>query len=79
MAYSSDVPGVTVAAGDDFCPAPTAESDPVVSFKPCGKKKTGIVMPCNGHPGFWRMPASNHLTPPGRRMSFNPSGSRRRA
>ncbi|WP_152558312.1 hypothetical protein [Devosia sp. LC5] len=52
MAYSSDMPGVTIPAGDDFCLAPLAESDPVVSFKVCGKKKTGIVMPCNGHPGI---------------------------
>ncbi len=52
MAYSSDVPSVAITAADDVCFAPAAESDPVVSFKPCGKKQTGIVMPCNGHPGI---------------------------
>jgi hypothetical protein len=53
MAYSSDVPSVAItAAADDFCLAPGEQSDPVVSFKVCGKKKTGIVMPCNGHPGI---------------------------
>ncbi|HWU18526.1 MAG TPA: hypothetical protein VN155_12670, partial [Devosia sp.] len=51
MAYSSDVPSVAIAA-DDFCLAPGEQNDPVVSFKVCGKKQTGIVMPCNGHPGI---------------------------
>lgn len=53
LAYSSSVPEISIADGDaDFCLAPDAESDPVVSFKACGKKQSGIVLPCNGHPGL---------------------------
>lgn len=53
MAYSSTVPATIIAdGGEDFCLAPSTDSDPVVSFKACGKKKTGIVLPCNGHPGI---------------------------
>lgn len=57
LAYSSAVPDMSIAdGGADFCLAPSADSDPVVSFKACGKKKTGIVLPCNGHPGLLAEP-----------------------
>ena len=57
MAYSS----VAVAAPTDVAACSEGDTAVVVSFKSCGKKRSGIVMPCSQHAGV--LPQACALAP----------------
>lgn len=68
LAYSSAMVVAPPVAEMTAC----AEADPgvVVSFKTCGKKQSGIVMPCNWHAAL--LPQSCGLPPARAGARFEP-------